>query len=107
MVNRKKVLSIINNIVDVVIKLIKRNMITETDLYNLDYNKKQDVDFGKNKTKDFRYDDPGTRDYLVNLSDDGIITIIYPINYRGIKRPVIRDLDIFTDWHNSQKNVEK
>lgn len=74
-------------------------MINKVELQNLGYNKKQDL---HDKSQDFRYGEEGDRNYLVNLSSKGAITVIFPINSNN-KQLNFTDLKDFTEWHNSQQ----
>lgn len=72
-------------------------MITEKDLIGLGYNKKHE------SVGDFRFGNPGDRDYLVNLSNDGLVTVINSHKRKEKVPSNISDFEKFIEWHNSYK----
>lgn len=82
-------------------------MITKQDLIKLGYNKKQDRNLGRSISEDFRFGDAGEREYLVNLTDDGILSVDFGIkkgqgsSKRKPNLANITNLDAFIAWHNA------
>lgn len=82
-------------------------MITKQDLIKLGYSKKQDRNLGRAISEDFRFGEPGERDYLVNLSDDGVVNVEFGIKkgQGSVRRKPnitnITSIDEFIDWHNA------
>ena len=74
-------------------------MITEENLIDLGYSLKTKL---INGTKDYKISD---RNYFVNLSKEGIITVVYGNNNKTTIKPLINclDLDEFISWHNNYK----
>lgn len=80
-------------------------MITHNDLINLGYKVKTYLTPKTNKIEsiDFIYGESTESQYLVNLSKNGEINIIFPNNDKSSKAFSTSDLSIFIDWHNKQK----
>jgi hypothetical protein len=77
-------------------------MITEEDLKKLGYKTKTKIQPKDHPSTDFHYGNDGERPYLVNLSQDGTINIIFPVNAKNVKPFSTADFDKFNEWHGNQ-----
>ena len=81
-------------------------MINKQDLIKLGYNKKGNRILGKAISEDFRFGEAGEREYLVNLSESGVVTVDFAINIANDstkrKRNLanVTSLEEFIAWHN-------
>ena len=74
-------------------------MITENDLIKLGYRIKGDS--GGNRGVDYRFGNIGDRDYLINLSNDGLVTVINSHRRKAKAPNNISDIEKFMEWHDS------
>ena len=78
-------------------------MITEKNLFDLGYKKRPSHLSGKVKNSDYIIENSG---YIVNLTDDGILSVsVGTPNKKDIK-PIVNETDInkFIIWHNKYNN---
>lgn len=76
-------------------------MITQQDLYELGYEVKTHLKTGKRKSIDFRVANVDSSPYLVNLSEEGCINVVFPINEEKNQFST-SNLVEFIQWHNQQ-----
>jgi len=75
-------------------------MITKQDLYQLGYEVKTELEMAKRKSTDFRIANIESSPYLVNLSEEGCVSVNFPLNAK--KKFSTCALTEFIEWHNNQ-----
>lgn len=79
-------------------------MIIEQDIFDLGYSKIDDSTkkHGKHEITYYRHEEEN-RNYSISLSDDGLLTVHFPLNLVEKQKGLTNETEIekFANWHNN------